>query len=532
MHLPATRTAPFFSDLDLYPRDTSTPPNEQHREGASERVRRHTSIAGGPPPSVVPDDEVPALFRSEVVKAKQSDHHAYERGYFIPAAVEIPGYYKTMSDQALMRLAVGGGLSPTQLGALQYYIEQRFTERSQISGAQNDVKNFTAIMTAPGVRTTPIPQSYYLSIVNQLSKGECAGLVHLLSLAIAQGKEHILLGNIHQALVNPDSPESQTFFHNLARVHKQVDDPDVAHDPATTKIGAYSEITAQLTSSPDTKTLLISAHKHRLTAGVVVEPSGHRTYYYFDPNIGLTRFDSAEAFEAGLKKIFTHPKLKYLVKPLQTDLGRPRYKISVFNRDHLPLISGASHNVKFLYDAPLAGLDQVNVLSASKLPTSAELRFNAPPAGDAAATAYERVSQGLKEVHELKGMNQFHKALDVFKTVEQFIADHPNASQVPAMKVLGQQLLNAINQAAAPEAYPYIFERMEKDRAHLAEDRLGSPSYFKTEPIQGKSVEVSAAAGIDPHRVDHRSKRRSTPCCKTFQRLIRPPCNRLALLFR
>ncbi len=506
MPLSSTRVAPFFSELDIRPRETSALSNEQHREPVPNHVRRHSFMAqgrdGNGAPGILSDHEVPAFFQSEVVKAKQSDHQAYEHGYVIPSTIDIPGYHNAMDEYDLMRLAEKGGLSPAQLGALQYYVERRVAERATITSAQQDVRRFTQIITAEGVRTTPTPQSYYLSIVNHLSKGECAGLVHLMSLAIEQGKEQILLGNIHQALANPDSPESQAFFLNLAKVHNEVTDPGVSHDPATAKIGAYTEIAAQLTSSPDSKTLLISAHKHRLSAGVIVEPSGHRTYYYFDPNIGLTKFNSAEAFEAGLKKIFTHPTLMYLVKPLQTELGRPMYKISVFKRDHLPQISGASNNVKFMYDAPLAGLDQVNVLRVSKLPTPAQLRLNAPPAGDAAATAYERVLQGLKEVHELKGMSQFHKALDVFETVERFIDDHPNASQVPTIKALGHQLLNAINQAAAPEAYPYIFERMERDRAYLAEERFGSPSYFKTELIQGKSVEVSAANGIDPHRVD------------------------------
>ncbi|WP_294738019.1 hypothetical protein [uncultured Pseudomonas sp.] len=443
------------------------------------------------------DEEVPSMFQAKVIQAKHGgDGDAYLRGYNAPSKVSLPGYFAAMSDVALMRLALDHHLSPEQLGALQRLSEQRV-----ILGAQNNVSAYNKVLTGKGVSTTPTPQSYYLSMINQLSGGECAGFSHLLSLAVAEGKEHIFLGNIYQAVADPDAPESQAFFRNLAKVQGAMKNRTVAHDPATVKVAPYTTIAPQLTGSPTTKTLLISSEGHRLTAGVMVGPEGQRTYYYSDPNIGLTKFSTLEAFEDGLRKIFTDPRLKPLIKPLAGQSGEPKYMISVFNPNHVPETAGTTSDIKFMYDAPLGGLDKVSVINASPLPTSEDFRRQSPPSTGAEAAGYDAISQGLQALHERKGMPQYHQAMAVLGDVKKFIADHPNASQIGAMKALEQKLTKVINEAAAPADYPYIFERMEQDRASLAEAKMGAPLQSRTETVWGMRFETKARAGADPMRI-------------------------------
>ncbi len=493
---------------------------EQPSAPVLSRPRRDTALVTDydrdAPKEIIPDEEVPARFHSHVIKAKYGAASSdYVRGYDQPASITLPGYNAALKGTALMKLALDNQLSPEQMGALQ-----RISEQHVIEGAQKNVSLYTSVMTKAGVTTTPNPQSYYLSMINQLSGGECAGFSHALSLAVAEGKHHVFLGNIFQATADPDAPESQAFFRKLAEVQGALKYRDLAHDPATVKVAPYTAIIPQLNDSPATKTLLISSTGHRLTAGVIVGPDNKRTYYYSDPNVGPTWFSSAELLAEGVKKVFTDPRLAYLIQPLTAEsiaaLGgesngsstpstnaavEPKYLISVFNRHHIPSMSGDTNDIKFLYNAPLGGLDTVNVITASRLPTSEAFRLqSASPVNDALVD-YNWVAQGLDALQAKKGMAQFHQATAVLSDVKDFIVKHPDSVVISAMKALSQQLTNAINEAAAPVDYPYIFERMEQDRVKLAEDKLGLPKQSATEVIQGKRVDIKSSGNATPEMI-------------------------------
>ncbi|MTD17842.1 hypothetical protein GIR22_01605 [Pseudomonas sp. CCM 7891] len=394
-----------------------------------------------------------------------------------------------------MRLALDRSLSPDQLGALQRLMEQRV-----IKGTQNSVSLFTKVISGNGVKVTPMAQSFYLSLINQTFGGECAGVSHLLSLATAEGKQQTFMGNIYLAAVDPESPESQAFFQKLAQVHGHVKDRNVAHDPATKRTAAFTTIAPELINSPTSKTLLISSEGHRLSAGVIVGPEGKRTYYYSDPNIGLVEFSSAKAFEQGLKKIFTSPELKYLTNPIVDGSGEPKYIISVFNKNLIPEVSGDSNDVKFMYDAPLSGLDTVKVIDASRLPTSDEFRRQTTPPEKAQVADYDQVSEGLKKLHASKGMPQFHETVAALASVRNFMANHPNAPSMSAMKALEQKLTGAINEAKAPVNYPYAFERMEQESVRQAERKVGLPTDFKSQVMHGTTVDIKSNGKNDPKR--------------------------------
>ncbi|NVZ69315.1 hypothetical protein HX791_09050 [Pseudomonas costantinii] len=392
-----------------------------------------------------------------------------------------------------MRLALDHQLSPEQMGALKFLVEKRL-----VGDALEHVRAFSKVVADKGVKVTPMPQGFYLGVINQLSGGECAGISHLLSLAVAAGKEHIFLGNIFQALADPDAPESQAFFKKLTEVHRQVTSPDVAHDPATMKLAPYTSIVPQLIGSPTTKTLLISSYGHRITAGVIVDPQGQRTYYYCDPNIGFTTFSSKESFEKGLKRIFAHSDLKYLLTPVNQDNKNPLYKISVFNREHLPAISGTSNDIKYMYSAPISGLDTVKVIDVSRVPSPENLRAQGPAPSGAESGDYESVMFEMEKMHGTKGMSQFHKAVNALKTVRRFMENHPNGSLFFRMASLEQKLIGVINEARAPVDYPYAFERIEQQRAYLAEDKLGGHKRYQGTVIQGIEFYTAHEANIDP----------------------------------
>ena len=498
MRIPSSIALPTTQPADLPDSDVpralykETPDHSRMRRdvpGAS-GDDRHTHANG------IPDADVPELFQAKVTFAKHEFTRAeYSRGYNAPASVALPGYSRSMSDVALMRLAVDNTLSPEQMGALQRLAEQRVINRTQ-----SLLSTFTKVISTHGVKVTPAPQSYYLSMVNQLAEGECAGLSHIFSLAVAEGKHETFLSNLYYAVANPDTPESQAFFQRITEVQARVKNRGIAHDPATVKVAPYTDIAPQLLNSPATKTLLISSEGHRLTAGVIVDPKGGRTYYFSDPNTGFTESVSEQLFKNVLAKIFTDPALKHFIQPLKGFPGEPKYLISVFNRDYIPQISGASNDIKFMYDRPLSGLDTVNVLNASRLPTLEDAHLQTHIPEKTAMENYDRVVAGLEKMQASKGMPQYHQAMSVLELIKLFIAGHPTSKLIPVMEALAQRLTNAINDAAAPVEYLYVFERMEKDRAWLAEDKVGQPTHFQSETIQGKTVDIKSNGGGDPYR--------------------------------
>lgn len=461
------------------------PFNDSPDDSRQGRTRRDTTGSGGAvaiaPPVVVLDKDVPKHFIDNFSKAKAgADYEDFIKGYKTPSAVVLPGYVKNMSSIALMRLGVDQKLSPEQMGALKYLVEKRL-----VPSAMDYVRQFTKVVSEKGVTVTPLPQSFYLNVINQASGGQCAGISHLLSLAVAEGKQQVFIDNITQALSNPDAPESINFFRTLADVQNVAGDPFAAHDSKTMKFASYTDIASDLINSPTTKTLLISSKGHRISAGVIVDADKKRSYYYFDPNIGYTLVHSREQFENTLKRVFTHPDIANLVEPKINEKGARLYQMSVFNPDYLPAVSGASSKIRHMYNAPIWGLDALKVIDTSGIPTSNSLRAlgGAPSAPE--VTDYNRVLYETGKLHEAKGVSQFHKAVDTLKVVKHFINDHPGSALLSGMRSLEQTLLAAINDARVPLGYPDVFERMEQQRAYLAEDKLGTDRRDYGKPLHG-----------------------------------------------
>ncbi|MFL1558348.1 hypothetical protein [Pseudomonas sp. O11] len=464
---------------------------------AHTRSRRDTAnvtdTGQTPKPKKIKDAEVPKHFIKKISDTKVGPAHSeFMQGFNRPSAVVIPGYSDKMSALALMRLALSPSITPEQVGALTRLNEQRF-----INTSHDHSRVFSKELSGSGVKVTPMPQGYYLSVINQLSEGECAGISHLLSLAVREGKQHIFLGNIYQALAYPDKPESQVFFRRLAEVQLSFE-PNGAHDPTTSKDVPYTAIAPELTDSPTTKTMLISSSGHRITAGVIVGPDKERTYYFSDPNGAFIEFSSKEAFDEGLKKVFTSARLKGFNKPINDNSFRPQYQMSVFNPHYIRQGAPTLSDIRFMYDAPLAGLDDVKVIDASVVPTPREFGIRAPAPAGAPLADYQKVSKGLEKLHESKGMSQFHDTVSVLEAARQFTAHHPDSSLVKDMKILEQTLLNVINEAAAPVGYPYAFERMEKQRADLPQRELGAVTKSQVKVLQGVEVDLHSHIKADP----------------------------------
>lgn len=434
-------------------------------------------------------------FFSKVESVKQSQgREAYMRGYNSPGSVPLPaGYSDLMSSSEFYKMALQPGVTDEQLGMLKHLAEKR-----TIIKTQERVMEFSNVVSGKETKLTPMPQSYYLAMINQSSDGECAGISHLLSLATREGKADIFLGNIYQALASPDTPESQAFFAAIARAQKYAGYADKAHDPATDRLGSYKSIVAQLLKAPAPTTLIISASGHRLSAGVTAGADGKRTYYYADPNIGLVRFSSAKAFESGMKKIFTDPDLKKLIRPYNNDLDNPKYRFSVFNPEHVSGIRPTSMRMQLAYNAPLADLDTIKVVDSAHLPSSADFRKHARPVAGMEAAVYQNVLESVDNIHAKKGMAQYHATFDSLKTVQGFIKQYPGSPYIGSMQGLEQKLLRTLAQATPPPGYPYIDKEMQRDRQLFATHQGAAPlARMATPTVINNTGEVQRLQALD-----------------------------------
>lgn len=127
-------------------------------------------------------------FFSKVESVKQSQgREAYIRGYNSPGSVPLPaGYSDLMSSSEFYKMALQPGVTDEQLGMLKHLAEKR-----TIIKTQERVMEFSNVVSGKETKLTPMPQSYYLAMINQSSDGECAGISHLLSLATREGKADI-----------------------------------------------------------------------------------------------------------------------------------------------------------------------------------------------------------------------------------------------------------------------------------------------------------------------------------------------------
>lgn len=497
MNISSSAGVSFRLDDELT-RDPSAPHDTLQKSPGHSRVRREDTEPTSPVSIVVKDEDVLKVVHDKVVQAKASpDSSAYLKGYNTPSSVSLPGYSAPMSDLELLRLAVDHPTTPEQLGAIQRLSEQRV-----IGDTQANVSLFSKVMSGKGVKVTPMSQSYYLSMINRLSPGQCSGISHLLSLAVAEGKQHVFLGNVFQAVANPDDPESREFFNKLAEVHEQTKYIELAADPKKSVLGPYTDIAPRLLESKTTQTLLISGENHRVSAGVMVDANNNRTYYFAEPNYGLVEFSSYELFEEGLKKVFAGSELKGSFKPMEEGgyFSSPKYKISVFDPDYISDVSPAQNDVRFMYDAPLGDLEKIKVIDTSRLPLAEHFRGQTSTPEPAVQVDYEQVVTGLEKLHVSKGMSQYHQTKAVLGHVQQFIENHPDSYQVSAMKALEQKLINAINEAAAPVKFPSVFERMENDRIGLAKDKLGPKKQVKTEYRPYAKINITTDANSEPSR--------------------------------
>ncbi|MDY7533377.1 hypothetical protein RGV33_17085 [Pseudomonas sp. Bout1] len=292
-------------------------------EGNVQGIRHFNSWLSSVVAPNVPTPELPLVFEKVTSQAKAIDGDAFKKGYDTGNPDTINGYYPSMTLNQLKELTVAGGHAPEDIGTLF-----RLIEKNRVEVSLNNFKYFNNEVTAAGGVTTAMPQGFYLSQTDLLSKGECAALSNAMALAIQEKREHVLIENFFSAIANPNLPAAIKFRNNLTNFQDILKNQfHGTQDPLQI---SHLSIISELGTSPRSKTLLIRDEGHGLTAGVVVE-NNQKHWFYFDPNFGLAKFPTQQSMEKGLESLLNSGKTSALLEPYGVNRAVPEYRVVEFS---------------------------------------------------------------------------------------------------------------------------------------------------------------------------------------------------------
>ena len=274
---------------------------------------------------------VPADFENALkdVKAKVASREAFDFGYANGKPENVPGYAPDMGLIELQSLASQKFVGPEDLGALAKQIE-----RQKIKLTHDGFTLFQNDIRAAGGTVTPMPQEFYLSLVNLASQGECAGMANALALALMSGTETTFLRNMYTAAGQLVNGKKLGFIDDLTAFHKAVSGVDTFHMGKPVRQLSYRNIADELTEAVPPKVLRIATQDHALLAGVVMRDD-KPVWFYFDPNFGLAQFPSAEAMRNGLERTLNRGTSPFQHRAHGETPGAPEYRVSDFDIDDM-----------------------------------------------------------------------------------------------------------------------------------------------------------------------------------------------------
>lgn len=271
----------------------------------------------------------------------EAAYHATE----VPKASSL--FSREMKPLELMALAQKKDLTASMMGSLvKQYDNLAFKHGAK--GATRFIDNIE-----PEFGTVfAMPQASYLSSTAQFSDGQCAALSRTFATAIEQGKDKVLINNMYKASARPDAPASREFMHSLKSLQAQTGGETAFHAHKVPRQVTHDQLVEELAQSPGTKSVMIDTPGHAMAAGVIVKGSAKK-YYFYDPNAGVAYFNTPEAMEKGLTRLFNDKTFPTPYRSHGVDPKRLEFKIFTHDDEWRELNSINQSAFKKLYEVPL-----------------------------------------------------------------------------------------------------------------------------------------------------------------------------------
>ena len=285
----------------------------------------------------------------ETVKDKKSvaNKAAFEAGYALEKPVNVSGFSENMKPLDLMALVEKNpNLTAEQVGSLVKQYDNLLYSKGKAS-----VTHFHESQHGIGI-VRGVPQTAYLSLTSQFSNGQCAALSRTMATAVAEGKSTTFIRNLRRAAAMPKDPKSIEFMRTLKELQDTVSGASVFHARQPVRQVTYQNMIKELGEATGSKSVMIEMPNHAMTAGVSVKGTT-KTYYFYDPNLGVVEFSSLRDMERGLDKLFNHKHLKKEYRSVGTDIRKLEFKISDVDDAWQDLFSINKTRFKKLYEQPI-----------------------------------------------------------------------------------------------------------------------------------------------------------------------------------
>lgn len=294
------------------------------------------------------EDSLIENWGKKVAKHRNGPESAdFDEGYNTGTLQSVKGLSSAKSIKDLMELANKQTLTAKQLGTLV----RKYDDIAYAFGRKASARFISVIEPGFG-KVVPIPQVIYLSQTAQLSDGQCAALSRAMASAIEQGKEKVLIRNMYTAAAFPKAPASRQFMKALNKLQIQVGPKTAFHAGKSTRQLSYQDMANELANSTVSKSIMIDSPRHAMAAGIKIEGT-EKSFYFYDPNLGIATFSSADAMEAGLKKLFHDKKLGASYRTHSNDRNKLEFKVFDHDDEWQVKNSVFSPELKKLYDAPI-----------------------------------------------------------------------------------------------------------------------------------------------------------------------------------
>ncbi|PXX59082.1 Phosphotransferase enzyme family protein [Pseudomonas sp. LAMO17WK12:I10] len=325
-----------FGDFDRQIRDRLR--SEQTRLGAPSTLLNHAQL------EELATERKRYLTQVEALKRRKPND--FNRGKLGYETIEIDGVDKDLSELELTKFFNNPprSLNAEQRGVMSGLIESARGKRI-IQTSISVAAKYREALKLGSTQMIMAPQGFLLTAADATEVGRCMPLV--LSLAVALKNEN-----------------AKTFFDNLYRAAAQtgasqmIPALDVLHGTsiqahlkpikfAADSEGTVNAIVDTVDGATGTKLFSMDSQNHAMMVGVTVDTQAVKTFHFYDPNIGLSSYSSANDLKKAMRQTVGTKEMgdQYVAY----GSGEPKYRLSEIN-------TGALENVDLQLQGSAAGV--------------------------------------------------------------------------------------------------------------------------------------------------------------------------------
>ncbi len=195
---------------------------------------------------------------------------------------------------------------------------------------------FAEVLKPGSSQVTMLPQNFLMIAADKEGRGVCLPLVVAMAKAMAtptpenpQARKQHLIENLYFAAAK--IPMKFNMFHVLSRFHGMLQGLQSTHSEGKD----INDIVNEVESREITTFYSMEAPKHSMLVGVTVG-NGEKTFHFYDPNIGIFDYSSAENMSEAIKKMM-HTKI--VADNYDISQTSPKFKLRRIDIEELNLVN-------------------------------------------------------------------------------------------------------------------------------------------------------------------------------------------------